>query len=80
MNENKSAMRKMTAGPQDQANWLMPMLAARLVEEDISEMWLHDDGTPAPTDRPEMTMPAQSMGRFTAHIMRKTPVAYTSRL
>lgn len=38
MNENKSAMRKMTAGPQDQANWLMPMLAARLVEEGISEM------------------------------------------
>ena len=38
MNENRSAMRKMTAGPQDQANWLIPMLAARLVEEDISEM------------------------------------------
>ena len=37
-NENNSAMTKMTAGPQDQANWLMPMLAARLVEDDISEM------------------------------------------
>ena len=37
-NDKAKDSRKMMAGPQLHANWLMPMFAARLVEVDVSEM------------------------------------------
>ena len=63
----------MIIGPTPHDIWEMQMLRPRLSISELSEMYVHEAGTPMPTEMPVTRKPASSMGKLTEHRMSNTP-------
>ena len=63
----------MMVGPMPHAICEMPMLRPRLFTSELSEMYVHDAGTPTPTEMPVTRNPASSVGKLVDNRMSSTP-------
>jgi hypothetical protein len=61
-------------GPKPHDICEIQMLRPRLLTSDDSEMYVHDAGTPTPTDIPVTRKPASSMGKLKENMTSRTPV------
>ena len=67
-------------GPMPHDIWEIQMLRPRLPTSELSEIYVHEAGTPTPTEMPVMRKPHSNMGKFVESMTTSTPSMYTSRL
>ncbi len=65
--------RRIIIGPMPHDICEMQMLRPRLCISELSEMYVHEAGTPMPTDMPVSRKPRASMAKLTEHMTSSTP-------
>ena len=64
---------RITIGPKPHDICEMQILRPLLCTSELSEIYVHDAGTPIPTEMPVTRKPQSSIGKFTEHIISRTP-------